>query len=77
MSTPHGNPSDILILGAGPAGLMCAYLAVARGRRVRLIDKAARIGGKLPLTGGGKCNFTNRNVAPEHFIGSNPDFVRS
>jgi len=56
---------------------MCAYLAAARGRRVRLIDKAARIGGKLPLTGGGKCNFTNRNVAPEHFIGSNPNFVRS
>lgn len=68
---------DVLILGAGASGLMCAVEAGKRGRRVRVIDHAATAGTKIRLAGGGKCNFTNRDVTAEHFVCQTPHFVKS
>jgi predicted Rossmann fold flavoprotein len=76
------NPSldhkfDVLILGAGAAGLMCAVEAGKRGRRVALIEHADCPGKKILISGGGRCNFTNIDCQPEHFISANPHFVKS
>lgn len=68
---------DVIIIGAGAAGMMCAAEAAARGRRVLLIDHAARIGERIRISGGGRCNFTNRSVGPENFLSQNPHFARS
>ncbi|MBS0565024.1 MAG: NAD(P)/FAD-dependent oxidoreductase [Proteobacteria bacterium] len=68
---------DVLILGAGAAGMICALEAARRGRRVVLIDHAARAGEKIRISGGGRCNFTNRTVAPERFLSANPRFALS
>ncbi|NWG39565.1 MAG: NAD(P)/FAD-dependent oxidoreductase [Hydrogenophilaceae bacterium] len=68
---------DALIIGAGAAGMMCAAQAGQRGRRVLLIDHAARIGERIRISGGGRCNFTNRTVGPENFLSQNPHFCRS
>jgi predicted Rossmann fold flavoprotein len=68
---------DVIILGAGAAGLMCALSAGARGRRVLLLDQLAEAGAKILISGGGRCNFTNLGVAPERFLSTNPDFCRS
>src|SRR4051812_30033373 len=57
--------------------MMCALTAGNRGRSVLLIDHAAKLGEKIRISGGGRCNFTNLNVGPEHFISGNPDFCRS
>ncbi|PZP55052.1 MAG: aminoacetone oxidase family FAD-binding enzyme [Micavibrio aeruginosavorus] len=69
--------ADVVIIGAGAAGLMCAIEAGKRGREVILIDHAARIAEKIRISGGGRCNFTNINCAPDKFISQNPDFCRS
>jgi predicted Rossmann fold flavoprotein len=68
---------DVVIIGAGAAGLMCALTAGGRGRRVLLLDHAARPGAKILISGGGRCNFTNRDVAPERFLSANPHFCKS
>lgn len=68
---------DAIILGAGAAGLMCAIEAGRRGRRVLVLERADRIGKKILISGGGRCNFTNLNTGPENFISSNPHFAKS
>nr|WP_082922998.1 NAD(P)/FAD-dependent oxidoreductase [Halothiobacillus diazotrophicus] len=68
---------DVIVIGAGAAGMMCAAQAGQRGRRVLLIDHAAKIGERIRISGGGRCNFTNRDVRPENFLSRNPHFVRS
>ena len=68
---------DVAVIGAGAAGMMCAATAGRRGRRVLLIDHAVRIGEKIRISGGGRCNFTNLNSLPEHFLSENPHFCRS
>src|SRR6185437_7646403 len=68
---------DVIILGAGAAGLMCAIAAGQRGRRVLLLDHAPRAGAKILISGGGRCNFTNIGTAPERFLSDNPHFSRS
>jgi predicted Rossmann fold flavoprotein len=68
---------DALILGGGAAGLMCAIEAGKRGRRVVVLERADRLGKKILISGGGRCNFTNIHCQPENFISSNPHFARS
>jgi predicted Rossmann fold flavoprotein len=68
---------DVLILGAGAAGLMCAAEASKRGRRVALLERADRIGKKILISGGGRCNFTNIHCTSENFISANPHFAKS
>ena len=68
---------DAIVLGAGAAGLMCAAVAGARGRRVLLLDHADAVGKKILISGGGRCNFTNVNTAPDRFISANPHFAKS
>lgn len=68
---------DVVIIGAGAAGLMCAITAGQRGRRVLVLDHANKVGKKILMSGGGRCNFTNLNTAPEHFISRNPHFCKS
>lgn len=67
----------MVILGAGAAGLMCAMTAGQRGRRVLVLERANKVGKKILMSGGGRCNFTNLYVEPDRFISSNPDFCRS
>ncbi len=71
------NQYDVLILGAGASGLMTAYKAAQRGRRVLVVEKANKVGKKILMSGGGKCNFTNLYVEPENYISHNPHFVIS
>jgi len=68
---------DALILGGGAAGLMCAIEAGKRGRRVAVLDHADRLGKKILISGGGRCNFTNIHCRPENFLSSNPHFAKS
>ena len=71
------NQYDVLILGAGASGLMTAYKAAQRGRKVLVVEKANKVGKKILMSGGGKCNFTNLYVEPENYIAHNPHFVIS
>jgi hypothetical protein len=68
---------DALILGGGAAGLMCALEAGKRGRRVAVLEHADRLGKKILISGGGRCNFTNLHCQPENFLSSNPHFAKS
>jgi len=68
---------DIIIIGAGAAGLMCAAVAGARGKSVLVIDHADKAGEKIRISGGGRCNFTNIHCSAENFISSNPHFCKS
>jgi predicted Rossmann fold flavoprotein len=68
---------DVLILGAGAAGLLCAAEAGKRGRRVAIIERADRAGKKILISGGGRCNFTNIHSQPDNFISANPHFAKS
>ena len=68
---------DALILGGGAAGLMCAIEAGKRGRRVAVLEHADRLGKKILISGGGRCNFTNLHCTPENFLSSNPHFAKS
>jgi predicted Rossmann fold flavoprotein len=68
---------DVIILGAGAAGLMCALEAGKRGRRVLVLERADRIGKKILISGGGRCNFTNLHTSPENFFSANRHFAKS
>ncbi|WP_279338402.1 NAD(P)/FAD-dependent oxidoreductase [Sphingosinicella sp. YJ22] len=68
---------DVIILGAGAAGLMCAATAGQRGRRVLLVEHADRAGKKILISGGGRCNFTNIGAGPAQFHSANPHFAKS
>lgn len=71
------NQTDVLIIGAGAAGMMCALTAAQRGRSVLLLDHSSKLAEKIRISGGGRCNFTNLNAKPENFISQNPHFCRS
>ncbi len=77
LSTEGYSNYDVIILGAGAAGLMCAITAGRRGRRVLLLEKSNKVGKKILMSGGGRCNFTNYTVEPDNFISSNPHFCKS
>ena len=68
---------DVIILGGGAAGLMCAATAAARGCRVLVLEKANKVGKKILMSGGGRCNFTNYSIEPENYISHNPHFCKS
>jgi predicted Rossmann fold flavoprotein len=68
---------DVLVIGAGAAGLMCAITAGQRGRRVLVLDHANRVGKKILMSGGGRCNFTNLGVTPAQYLSANPHFPKS
>lgn len=68
---------DVIIIGAGAAGLMCAIEAGKRGRRVWLIDHRAKIAEKIRISGGGRCNFTNLHTQPQSYLSQNPHFCKS
>ncbi len=74
---PEPQHFDVVIVGAGAAGLMCAIEAGRRGRRVALLEHAERVGKKILISGGGRCNFTNLHCRPENFLSANPHFARS
>jgi len=69
--------ADVIIIGAGAAGLMCAAQAGYRGRRVVVLDNAKKAGRKILISGGGRCNFTNLSVGPDNFLCANPHFTKS
>ncbi|HJZ64533.1 MAG TPA: NAD(P)/FAD-dependent oxidoreductase [Candidatus Acidoferrum sp.] len=68
---------DAVVLGAGAAGLMCAIEAGKRGRRVAVFERAERVGKKILISGGGRCNFTNIHCTPGNFLSANPHFAKS
>jgi predicted Rossmann fold flavoprotein len=70
-------PTDVLVIGAGASGMMCALTAAQRGRSVVLLDHAHKLAEKIRISGGGRCNFTNLDVRPEHYLSHNPHFCRS
>ncbi|MGY6588834.1 MAG: NAD(P)/FAD-dependent oxidoreductase [Wenzhouxiangella sp.] len=68
---------DVVIIGAGAAGLFCAFTAGRRGRRVLVLDHANKVGKKILMSGGGRCNFTNMYSGPDNFLSANPHFCKS
>ena len=77
MPATPANHADVLVIGAGAAGLMCAITAAARGRRVIVLDHANKVGKKILMSGGGRCNFTNTGTTPDNFLSANPHFCKS
>ncbi len=73
----HDARFDVVVVGAGAAGMMAAAQAGQRGRRVLLIEHYHLLGEKIRISGGGRCNFTNRGAGPAHYLSQNPDFCRS
>ena len=71
------HETDVVVIGGGAAGLFCAIEAGKRGRRVVVLEHAERIGKKIAISGGGRCNFTNINTSSDHFISANPHFCKS
>jgi len=71
------NEFDVAVIGAGGAGMMCALEAGKRGRKVALLDHAAKVGAKILISGGGRCNFTNIGAGPENYVSQNPHFCKS
>jgi len=69
--------ADVLVLGAGAAGLFCAFTAARRGRRVRVLERANKVGKKILMSGGGRCNFTNTGTSPANYLSANPHFCKS
>ena len=69
--------TEVVIIGAGAAGLMCALTAAGRGRQVLLLDHANKAGKKILMSGGGRCNFTNMYTEPANFLSQNPHFCKS
>ena len=77
MSKAPESKQDVVIIGAGASGLMCAIESAKRGRKVLVIDHAAKAGKKILMSGGGRCNFTNYNIAAENYLSDNPHFCKS
>jgi len=77
MNNKTNHNYDVIIIGAGAAGMMCARQAALRGRRVAVIEHTAKTGEKIRISGGGRCNFTNIYARPETFISQNPHFCKS
>lgn len=75
--TPNHPTFDVAVIGAGAAGLMCAIEAGKRGRSVLLLEHADRVGKKILISGGGRCNFTNLHTRPDNFLSANPHFAKS
>src|SRR5579872_685971 len=73
----HQETVDVIVIGAGAAGLMCAIEAGKRGRRVVVAEHNAQIGRKILISGGGRCNFTNLDTRPENFLSGNPHFAKA
>ncbi len=75
----HQTPDhfDVIVIGAGAAGLMCAMVAGERGKRVLLLERNKKPGAKILISGGGRCNFTNQDVVPTAYISENPHFAKS
>lgn len=69
--------TDVIVIGGGAAGLFCATECAKRGRTVILLERSERIGKKIAISGGGRCNFTNLQTSPENFISANPHFCKS
>lgn len=69
--------NDVIIIGGGAAGLFCAIEAGKRGRSVLVVEHAERIGKKISISGGGRCNFTNLHTSPDNFLSANPNFAKS
>src|SRR3979490_3524727 len=76
-ATRPSNSHDVIILGAGAARLMCAGIAAKRGRSVLVLEQARAPGEKIRISGGGRCNFTNRHTSPANFLSENPRFCHS
>lgn len=68
---------DVIIIGGGASGLLCAITAAQRGRRVLVLDSSNKVGKKILMSGGGRCNFTNLNIEPDCFLSNNPHFCKS
>lgn len=77
VSAPGARPFDVVVIGAGAAGMMCAATAGARSRKVLLVDHYGKVGEKIRISGGGRCNFTNIYATHREFLSRNPDFCRS
>ena len=73
----HASQFDVVVIGAGAAGMMCASVAGQRGRRVLVIDHATKLAEKIRISGGGRCNFTNLHAGPNNFLSENPHFCKS
>ena len=72
-----GHSHDVLVIGGGAAGLMCALTAGQRGLRVAVLEHANRVGKKILMSGGGRCNFTNTGTTPAHYLSANPHYCKS
>src|SRR5262250_2175403 len=68
---------DVIVIGGGAAGLFCAIEAGKRGRKVLVLEHSERIGKKIAISGGGRCNFTNLHTSPDAFLSANPHFCKS
>src|SRR5436305_713393 len=68
---------DVIVIGAGAAGLMASYIAASRGKKVLLIEHSNKIGEKIRISGGGRCNFTNLNITSSNYLSNNPHYVKS
>ena len=68
---------DVVVVGAGAAGLMCALTAGQRGLRVLVVEHANKVGKKILMSGGGRCNFTNTGASPGNYLSANPQFCKS
>ena len=68
---------EAIILGGGAAGLFCAARAGQRGKRILVLERARKVGKKILISGGGRCNFTNVNAGPANYISANPHFAKS
>ena len=73
----RSKPYDVVIIGAGASGLFCALTAAQRGLRVLVLEKANKVGKKILMSGGGRCNCTNHFVEPDNFVSGNPHFAKS
>ena len=76
-TSPSGKFYDVIVIGGGASGLMCAQVAGKRGRSVLVLDSSNKVGKKILMSGGGRCNFTNLYVEPENYISQNPHFCKS
>lgn len=77
MKKPHCNKYDIVVIGGGASGLFCAAIAGQKGFKALIIEKSPKIGEKIRISGGGRCNFTNLDISPENYLSHNPKFCIS